>query len=408
MSLGVSPTPSPSLRSKWRSGRLLRPALGSIGMSVALGLGCSDSTTDGSGQATGGASTGGASAAGSGGTSTGGASTGGKVTTTGGTSTGGASTGGTSGGAFTAGRGGMSTGGSFTAGSGGASTAGSGGASTAGSGGASTGGIGTAGSGGSGGAGGASGSGGGSGGSSMKSAGCGKARTLQDGNRTLKSGSMDRAYVLRTPTDYDNTRPYRLIIGFHGAGGKGTDVAPSFFGLWDLSAGSTIFAAPTAVDGTWKPNIDNTMVGDLVKQLSDDLCIDPNRVMIEGFSHGGAMVWTLACALPVPFRAAVVHSGGGLSLPQSCKPIPFFSALGNDGSGQGMSSDYFAKTNGCTVETMPMPPAGGHVCTDYKGCSPGFPVRWCDYDGDHTPSPADSGQKSSWVPAEVWNFIKQY
>jgi hypothetical protein len=75
---------------------------------------------------------------------------------------------------------------------------------------------------------------------------------------------------------------------------------------------------------------------------------------------------------------------------------------------KGMSSDHFAKTNGCTVETMPMPPAGGHVCTDYKGCSPGFPVRWCDYDGDHTPSPADSGQKSSWVPAEVWNFIKQY
>jgi predicted esterase len=383
---------------------LLRPALGSIGMSVALGLGCSDSTTDSPDQATGGANTGGTSAAASGGTSTGGTSTGGKVTTTGGTSTGGRSTGGsstagTSGGTVTAGSGGTSTGGAFTGGSGGASTAGTGGAST--------GGIGTAGSSGSG-SGGAAGSGGGSGGSSMKSAGCGKARTLQDGNRTLKSGSMDRAYVLRTPTDYDNTRPYRLIIGFHGAGGKGTDVAPSFFGIWDLSAGSTIFAAPTAVDGTWKPNIDNTMVSDLVKQLSDDLCIDPNRVMIEGFSHGGAMVWTLACALPGAFRAAVVHSGGGLSLPQSCQPIPFFSALGNDGSGQGMSSDYFAKTNGCTVETMPMPPAGGHVCTDYKGCSPGFPVRWCDYDGDHTPSPADSGQKSSWVPAEVWNFIKQY
>jgi hypothetical protein len=383
---------------------MLRPALGSIGMSVALGLGCSDSNTDSSGQATGGASTGGSSAAGSGGTSTGGTSTGGKVATTGGTSTGGRSTGGsstagTSGGAVTAGSGGTGTGGALTGGSGGASTAGTGGAST--------GGIGTAGSSGSGG-GGAAGSGGGSGGASMKSAGCGKARTLQDGNRTLKSGSMDRAYVLRTPTDYDNTRPYRLMIGFHGASGKGTDVAPSFFGIWDLSAGSTIFAAPTAVDGTWKPNIDNTMVSDLVKQLSDDLCIDLNRVMIEGFSHGGAMVWTLACALPGKFRAAIVHSGGGLSLPQSCQPIPFFSALGNDGSGQGMSSDYFAKTNGCTVETMPMPPAGGHVCTDYKGCSPGFPVRWCDYDGDHTPSPADSGQKSSWVPAEVWNFIKEY
>ncbi len=294
MSIGVSPTPSPSLRSKRRSGRLLRPALGSIGMSVALGFGCSDSTTDSSEQATGGASTGGASAAGSGGTSTGGTSTGGKVTTTGGastggTNTGGASTAGTSGSAVTAGSGGTSTGGAHSAGSGGASTAGSGGAST--------GGVGTAGSG-SGGAAGAAGTGGGSGGSSLMSAGCGKARTLQDGNRTLKSGSMDRAYVLRTPADYDNTRPYRLIIGFHGAGGKGTDIAPSFFGIWELSAGSTIFAAPTAVDGTWKPNIDNTMVSELVKLLSDDLCIDPNRVMIEGFSHGGAMVWTLACALP--------------------------------------------------------------------------------------------------------------
>lgn len=219
---------------------------------------------------------------------------------------------------------------------------------------------------------------------------------------------MDRPYVLRTPMDYDETRPYRLILGFHGAGGKGTDIAPSFFGLWELAEGSTIFAAPTAVDGTWKPNIDITMVSELVKQLSDELCIDPQRVFIEGFSHGGAMVWTLACAVPGAFRAAIVHSGGGLSMPQSCQPIPFFSALGNDGSGQGMSSDYFAKTNGCTVETMPMPPAGGHVCTDYKGCSPGFPVRWCDYDGGHTPSPADSGQKSSWVPAEVWKFIEQY
>lgn len=408
MSLGVFPTSSPSHRSERRS-KLLRRAIGSIGMSVALALGCSDSTTDSSDQTTGGTSTGGSTAASTGGTSTGGTSIGGRVTTTGGSPalTGGANTGGTntgginaagsSGNAAIAGSGGKSTGGAPTTGSGGA----------AGSGGANTGGVGTAGSGGSSGVG-AAGGGAGTGGAPQTSAGCGKARTLQDGNRTLKSGSMDRAYVLRTPADYDNTHPYRLIIDFHGAGGKGTDVAPSFFGLWELSAGSTIFAAPTAVDGTWKPNIDNAMVSDLVKQLSDDLCIDPNRVVIEGFSHGGAMVWTLACALPGAFSAAVVHSGGGLSLPQSCRPIPFFSALGNDGSGQGMSSDYFAKTNGCTVETMPMPPAGGHVCTDYKGCSPGFPVRWCDYDGDHTPSPADSGQKSSWVPAEVWNFIKQY
>jgi poly(3-hydroxybutyrate) depolymerase len=224
----------------------------------------------------------------------------------------------------------------------------------------------------------------------------------------VQSGGAQRSYVLRVPSNYDNTRPYRLILGFHGANGRGSDVAPSYFGLWDLSQGSTIFAAPDAVGGLWKADSDTTMVGDLLKQLKDDLCIDTSRVVVEGFSQGGAMAWTLACALPGTFRAAVVHSGGGLAMPKSCQPIPFFSALGNDGSGQEMSSDFFAKTNGCTVETLPMPPAGGHVCADYKGCTAGYPTRWCDYDGGHTPAPTDSGQKASWVPQEVWNFIKQF
>jgi hypothetical protein len=118
------------------------------------------------------------------------------------------------------------------------------------------------------------------------------------------------------------------------------------------------------------------------------------------------MVWTLACALPGTFRFAVVHSGGGLPMPQTCQPIPFFSSLGNDGSGQGMSSDFFAHTNGCTVEPLPMAPSGGHACNDYMGCSAGHPTRWCDYDGGHTPSPTDSGQNMSWMPQEVWTFVK--
>jgi hypothetical protein len=296
--------------------------------------------------------------------------------------------------------GGVSTGG---VGTGGSSTAGGSGAGMAGSGGQGAGGVAGSSSGGAGVGGGV-----GGGGGVTQSAGCGKTRTLQDGNRTVQSGGAQRSYVLRTPTNYDNNQPYRLMLGFHGANGKGADVAPSFFGIWELADNSTIFVAPDASGGLWNAEKDTTMVTDLLKQLEAELCIDPTRVAIEGFSQGGAMVWTLACALPGTFSVAVVHSGGGLAMPKSCEPIPFFSALGNDGSGQGMSSDFFAKSNGCTVETMPLPPTGGHVCTDYKDCSPGFPTRWCDYDGGHTPTPADSGQKASWVPQEVWNFIKQY
>ncbi|HEY6080429.1 MAG TPA: Ricin and poly(3-hydroxybutyrate) depolymerase fusion, partial [Polyangiaceae bacterium] len=64
-------------------------------------------------------------------------------------------------------------------------------------------------------------------------------RTLQDGSHMLECGGRQRSYMLRVPADYDSSHPYRLMLGFHGAGGKSTDVAPSYFGLWDLSQGST-------------------------------------------------------------------------------------------------------------------------------------------------------------------------
>jgi hypothetical protein len=73
-----------------------------------------------------------------------------------------------------------------------------------------------------------------------------------------------------------------------------------------------------------------------------------------------------------------------------------------------MSSDFFARTNGCTVESLPEAPAGGHACTNYMGCDAGFPTRWCDYDGGHTAAHVDSGENMSWVPQEVWDFIEQF
>ena len=389
------------------SRRWLRPALSALGLSLGLTLGCTEAADD-SGVSQGGSGanppgSGGSNASGSGGVSGAGATSGSSgMTSTGGTAN--AGTGGTSsGGSGNAGGGGTSAGAGASsggAGAGGAATGGSAGGAGMGGSAASAGSAGMA----------ASGSGGAAGGSggATKSAGCGKARTLQDGNRSVQSGGAQRTYVLRVPTDYDNTRPYRLILGFHGANGRGADVAPSYFGLWNLSQGSTIFAALDAVDGLWRAGPDTTMVTDLLQQLKDDLCIDTSHIGIEGFSQGGAMVWTLACGLPGTFRYAIVHSGGGLPMPQTCQKIPFFSALGDDGSGQDMSSDFFAMTNGCTVQELPLAPTGGHACTNYMGCDAGFPTRWCDYDGGHTAAHVDSGQNMSWVPQEVWNFIEQF
>lgn len=354
---------SPSVRSVssdcvHHHSRWLRPSWIGLGLCAALGLGCSDNVDDG------GSAAGETSASGSGG----------------GAASGGASSGHGAGG------------GGATAGAGGAGVGGAGGA-----GGAGTGGVG--------------GSGGGGGGDAMKSAGCGKARTLQNGAGTVQSGGKSRKYTLRAPDDYDNERPYRLILSFHGATGDSGQVAPSYFGLWSLSGGSTIFIAPDAVGGFWSADDDVTFVDDILRQVTDDLCIDTSRIQLEGFSQGGAMAWTLACARPDVYRAAVVHSGGGLPRPASCPPVAFMSSLGQQesgGAGQTSNSDFFAQQNGCMVEALAKAPRGGHACSDYKGCSEGHPTRWCDYDGGHTPSPNDAGQNTSWMPQEVWTFLSQF
>jgi poly(3-hydroxybutyrate) depolymerase len=144
---------------------------------------------------------------------------------------------------------------------------------------------------------------------------------------------------------------------------------------------------------------------------------------MEGFSFGGAMVETLACSRPGVFSAAVTHSAGGLARPTSCQPIPYFASLGvaegsaDAGPGQTHTADFFAMTNGCTIQPWAAPGPGTHTCYEYMGCSPGAPVRWCPFGSqsgavvatqDHTPSPRDSGQRMTWMPAEVWKFMTQF
>ncbi len=360
--------------------------------------------------------TGGRTGSGSGGTSTAGQSG------SGGAAVGGASgTGGRSGSGGQPGSGGMPGTGGSSASGGTTSQPGTGGRSASGgttsqpgSGGAAGGNSGRDGGSATGGAGGGTAIDGGGGSAAVPSAGCGKTPTLKNSptataNQNTISGS--RQFLIRWPSNYDNTHPYRLILDFHGAGGSDTEEAPSYFGLFDLSNNTTIFVAPSASGGIWDATADLTLVDAILKAVEADLCIDTSRVELEGFSQGGAMVATLACSRPGVFRAAVGHSRGGLTAPTTCQPIPYLGSLGLSdvaGNSQATQTDPFAKWNGCTVTTMPLAPTGGHVCQNYTGCPAADPVIWCSFDGPHTASPTDSGKSTSWMPAEVWPFLSQY
>ena len=393
-------------------------AAGNGGKSGAGGTAAGMAGMAGKAGSAGGSGTGGANGgAGSGGTS-------GAGGTTGGTSAGGAQAGGSSG-SSGSGAGGVSgssgAGGADSSGSGGGGVGGGSGGATGGKGGASTGGTGGSAAG----SAGAAGSGG-SGGGGTQSAGCGKARTLMNGRKTIQSGG-NREYILRVPDNYDNTHPYRLIIAYHwlsgnaqqvAEGGNGGSTEDPYYGLWDLAENSTIFVAPEGLDAGWANtnNRDINLTDAILAQIEGDLCIDTTRIFATGFSYGAGMSYAIACARADVFRGVALYAGAQLSgCTGGTTPIAYFHVHGTNDSvlniSQGRSlRDHYVMVNGCTAQS-PQEPAnnsGMHICTSYQGCSEGHPTRWCAHDGDHNPTQKDRGQNKSWVPGEAWNFIKQF
>ena len=369
---------------------------------------------------------------GSGGTTTTGGQTGSGGTTAAGGAAGQTGSGGTtgSGGATATGGGGGRTGSGGTTGSGGAT----GGVATGGS--SGSGGIGGTGTGGSanGGTGGGTGGAGGTGGTTpagtaVGSTGCGKTPTLTSGSRTISS----RSYMLRIPANYDNNHPYPLVFAFHWNGGTMGDIDGggssgytwSYYGLREQADNSTnskmIFVAPQGNGNGWANSggQDLTLVDDMLKQLEGDLCVDTTRIFSMGFSYGGGMTYELACARAKVFRAAAVYSGAQLS---GCDggndPIAYLGIHGVSDptcsiSGGRSLRDRFVKNNTCTAQSPPEPSAGSgkHTCTSYTGCSSGHPVRWCAFDGAHTPGNVDGGGDDgakTWTKGEAWQFFTQF
>jgi poly(3-hydroxybutyrate) depolymerase len=381
--------------------------------------------------------TGGESAAGgrtgSGGTTTTGGQTGSGGTTSTGGAAGQAASGGTTGSGGTTATGGSgttATGGSFGRDAGPDAPRATGGGGTGGS--SGTGGVGT-------GTGGFAngGSGGGTAGSTgttpSSSAGCGKTPTLTSGSRTISSGGQSRSYMLRIPASYDNNHPYPLVFAFHWNGGTMGDIDGggssgytwSYYGLREQADNSTnskmIFVAPQGNGNGWANSggQDLTLVDDLLKQIEGDLCVDTTRIFSMGFSYGGGMTYELACARAKVFRAAAVYSGAQLS---GCDgggdPIAYIGIHGVSDPTCGISGgrslrDKFVKNNSCTAQNPPEPNAGSgkHTCTSYAGCSSGHPVRWCAFDGGHTPGNVDGGGDDgakTWTKGEAWQFFTQF
>ena len=264
------------------------------------------------------------------------------------------------------------------------------------------------------------------------SAGCGKTPTTPQNVLTnITVGAKQRQFILKLPEGYDNKKPYRLVYTFHALGGSAQQIASggagAYYGIPPLANNSAIFVSPngqtsgSAFQGVmgWgnAGGEDIAFVEAMHKALVEDLCVNTDLVFSTGFSYGGAISYSIVCSLPKVFRAVGVLSGGTMS---GCagggpkEPIAYYEQHGtkdqvlNVAMARGMR-DAMIKLNGCKAVTPEQtPPAGGHLKTVYEGCDPKYPLTWTIFDGQHTPSPKDTGASGTFTAGYVWEFFSQF
>ena len=270
----------------------------------------------------------------------------------------------------------------------------------------------------------------------------------------ITSGGSSREYIIDIPTDYDPTRPYRLIFSWHQAYGSNTGNAngqypafdgPNFdaknyayFGLHREATAAkepAIFVAPGGIGNfPWDFKRDSVLFDDLLALVQANLCIDESRVFTTGFSYGAMMSYALSVTRQNKLRAAVTMAAANYNLPGQPTPsnagsVAYFGITGmSDGTCPWVNSDSgktggkycvltHAANNGCNTSATIQTAMGGskkHVCYDFEGCKAGYPVKVCTFDGAHTPSAVADGSSGgddglkAFVPPLAWKFISQF
>lgn len=275
--------------------------------------------------------------------------------------------------------------------------------------------------------------------------------------------TASRTVILHTPASL-TTPSAPLIIALYGSDDNAKGFQKAI--RWDQVADreNLIVAYPDAIDGRWNykrsplakvPLINGQPVDDIgfLRTMIDDLVarhgVDKNRIYVTGFSLGGLMSFTLACALPDKIAAiATISSTMTEGQIEDCKPghpkpvmmvngtsdssLPYDGAVWRNTRFLSVPDtlDYWQQINECfgPGSGQPLPHLNKNDLThatlfNWTGCSRGAGLRLYKIEnGGHSwprladpddPEPtfgmSSGGRNGDFdTPSEVWNFFKQY
>ncbi len=140
----------------------------------------------------------------------------------------------------------------------------------------------------------------------------------------------DRHYRIAMPDGYDSKKPIGAIVFSHGYKGSAAGVMRNKRLRKVASDLGVALIATNGVRGDWDlPNSPHgnsdgsaelTYYDAVIQDASSKFAINTKRMMATGFSAGGMMTWTLACARSDTYAAFAPMAGTfWLKPPKSCK-----------------------------------------------------------------------------------------
>lgn len=151
-----------------------------------------------------------------------------------------------------------------------------------------------------------------------------------------------------------------------------------------------------------------TFIDAILRQISENYCINRDRVYAVGHSLGGWMAQRIACLRGEFFSGlSVVGSGPFGNICSGPVPSLLFQNVNDPLSSyaSGVSArNTRIKANECDESQTENIQIGSLTCTKYNKCSPGNEVVWCEgytgYNGDPHSWPTPNGGR------DMLNFLQ--